>query len=79
MEIRVNQQRRQALYDDTIKQIINRAMNTANLGINTFTFDVPVGLSTYLIIDEIRRQTKDTVYVPSRGVSDLTITFIIKD
>lgn len=78
MEIRVNQEAKQKRLDNTIQDIISRAKSVANMGIDQFVYEIPDGVSAYQVSEGVLKETNNTVYVPSRGISGLKIKFCIK-
>jgi len=79
MEIRVNQQAKQKQLDEVVVAIINKAQGFADMGIDQFVFNFPSGVNIYSAIIDVKKQTNETVYVPSRGISGKEVTFCIKD
>jgi hypothetical protein len=81
MKIQVNKNQQAINFKTHIGTIITIAQQTAQAGRNGFKYPIPrkQGISSYDLIDEVEKQTEDTVYGGYRCIKDGYINFSIRD
>ena len=80
MKIEVNKNQQRINKRTHINTIITIAKQKAKAGIERFSYPIPrnIDMSAYELIDEVEKETEETVYGGHKCIQDGTIKFTIR-
>jgi hypothetical protein len=81
MKIKINKNQQSLNFKTHVWTIIEIAKQTAKKGMNGFKYTIPQnqGINVYSLINEVEKQTEQTIYGGFKCVSDGLIKFSIRD
>ena len=81
MKVIINKNQQKINFKTHVWTIIEIAKQTANKGMNGFNYIIPrnQGINVYSLINEVEKETEQTIYGGHKCVSDGVIKFSIRD
>lgn len=81
MKVKINKNQQQINFKKHIWTIIEIAKQKAKIGMNGFNYPIPrnQGISAYALIDEVEKETEQSVYGGYKCISNGVIKFSIRD